>query len=196
MFKCPSEDTERPVTTAVFISMHTYHNGGTATVTGYIYNIRTTPAAQNLGRTNYVGVAGTGSGNSAYWREWDGLFANRTESNLGQLANQDGSSNTMMFGELIGRTNGSDQNAYSMSWMGVGVMWAVRGTPGDPFGRWSAFSSRHTSSTNFCFGDGSVRGVKQDGSLNVVRAGNWELFMRLSGMRDGKTVDQAILLVN
>src|SRR5207244_12294454 len=83
--------------------------------------------------------------------KYEGLFTNRSANKLGAVP--DGTSNTLMFGEILG---GFDSTTLSMrtlimSWFGVGALPTKfgMGQPNQPYGNslpgagWPTFSSRH-----------------------------------------------------
>jgi prepilin-type processing-associated H-X9-DG protein len=179
--------------------------GGSCTVETYTYS-----ASHNLGLTNYLGVCGSrGTGtmgvingaeqfNSTY-RRYAGIFDNRTQTSIGQIP--DGTSNTLLFGEAIGNDDGT--TLYRYTWMSFGAMGTYRGLGGpSPSAStpvsWGQFSSRHPGGVLFCFGDGSVRSLRRDGTqptgsynfdnLSTLPA-NWLVLQRLAGTSDGELVD-------
>lgn len=133
-----------------------------------------------MGRSNYLGVAGVGSNfrapNSA--NVYAGIYGNRSHHTFASI--QDGSSNTLAFGETTG---GNDNylaggqgriRRYSMSWIGGCAMaskWGLRNrfpcpidsnADQDPYyRRWYQFSSEHPQITQFALGDGSVRPISE-----------------------------------
>lgn len=130
-----------------------------------------------LGRSNYVGVAGGYS--QTQLRQTDvytGCFTSRSE--VGTEHVRDGTSNTLMFGEFAG---GFENNVrkYSFSWMGAGTMPTMFGM-GDKERPLGQFSSFHGNTTQFCYIDGSVRGVTNDIEDAVLLA--------ISGIQDQKIV--------
>ena len=64
--------------------------------------------------------------------------------------------------------------------------------------RGAFFSSRHTSVVQFCFADGSVRGVSRGGTLlsgpTATPSSDWYVLQQLAGMRDGGTRDTSVLV--
>jgi prepilin-type N-terminal cleavage/methylation domain-containing protein len=154
----------------------------------------------NLGRTNYMGVAGVQSNfpfpNSGEPHE--GIYGNRTKHTFGSIL--DGSSNTLAFGEIIGGyanyLGGNRTRNFSQSWMGGGalpVKWGLKNrypcpidsnADQNPYYRaWYMFSSEHPQITQFALGDGSVRPIGENIDL-------WPWYY-IAGMRDQQTVELA-----
>jgi prepilin-type N-terminal cleavage/methylation domain-containing protein len=178
-FLCPSSDDLYANSLGVIISTHMYPQGGLAVLDGvYILN---SDGAAGLGRTNYVGVAGY-FGNVA--PAYAGPLTNRSRLALGQFASADGTSNTMMFGEVLGDTDFPPRQ-FAFSWMGAGVLPTAWGTPTGTSSQWLNFSSKHTGIVQFCFGDGSVRGIRQ----NIGGGNDYVNFVFASGWSDGQVVD-------
>jgi prepilin-type N-terminal cleavage/methylation domain-containing protein len=201
IFKCPSDQVDAEVTFGVIVRTHIYH-----TPTGG-QNWTVTVAPTDLGRTNYVGVAGgAGKGTNTFYAQYEGIMCNRSDNSLGQLSVQDGTSNTLMFGEGIGRTELNNTltqvtapDAYAWSWFGVGAIGTGFGMSRD--GWRLRFSSRHPAVVQFCFGDCSVRGVRfgttaWDGqTINANSPSpDWFLLQQLGGRKDGFSADTSTLL--
>ena len=178
------------------------------------------PKDANLGRTNYVGVAGAaGHGTIPFWSRYEGIFTNRSQTRLTDIS--DGTSNTLMYGEATGGLGtieiynweaGAPAPSdtpdgllhYSLSWMGVGSMRTCWGMdPVNP--KHASFSSAHPGVVQFCFADGSVRPLKHGNTAwrsNTTAAGiistpaesPWWVFQELAGMRDGGLRDPSGLL--
>jgi len=130
-----------------------------------------------IGRTNYLGVAGYAG--QAVAPELQGAFTNRTLISIGQMAAADGTSNTLFFGEC-GTGTDTLTGTLAHTWMGSGALPTAWGTPDIRSGTWYAFSSRHTAVVQFCYGDGSVHGVRKGftdpaspGYVNYVFASGW-----------------------
>ncbi len=154
--------------------------------------------AHNLGRTNYVGVAGLagrGSKNplpgapAGYtFGLYEGMFYNRSDTTLGQLAVQDGSSNTLMFGEALGgletpKEGEMPRRLTSFSYF-CGALPTYQGLPPAGQGPWNTFSSRHTKMVNFAKGDGAVIGLRR-GQTATPQSNDWWVFQEMAGRRDG-----------
>jgi len=167
-FNCPSDPRQRPKKGIGAVLITYYRGSGLATLTiGYFPD----PGLQ-LGRTNYLGVAG-GMGRIGYtpWDRWEGVFVKRMPHAFRDI--RDGSSNTMMFGEVLG---GRPQPSFLYSWMGCGAMptaWGL-GHKG-----WWHFDSYHPGGVQFAFSDGSVHMISETIERRV--------FIYLSGIRDGRT---------
>jgi hypothetical protein len=133
------------------------------------------PGASKLGRTNYLGSAGmAGSGGKtplagpgarpgATWDDFEGVFGNRSTLTLQKLAAQDGTANTLMFGESLAGVGSAADDAeyrYAFSWF-CGALPTYYGLPEPGQNTWRAFSSSHTDVVLFAFADGSVRGLRR-----------------------------------
>src|SRR5262249_9453509 len=109
----------------------------------------------------------------------------------------DGTSNTIAFGEtLAGKANNRD---FRLSWMGSGSMSTRYGVPDPSYTAWS-FSSRHSGVVNFGFCDGSVRAIRNNGTLGgypgrtlVWNDPQYAAFQYAAGMNDGFVIDFSVL---
>jgi prepilin-type processing-associated H-X9-DG protein len=104
----------------------------------------------------------------------------------------------MMFGELLGG-NSPGSRDFQQTWMGTGIMFTFRGLCNGPAGsatavNWAGFSSNHSGVVQFCFGDGSVRGIRHGGSsarsaatgaTGTTPSSAWWAFQALAGSGDG-----------
>jgi prepilin-type N-terminal cleavage/methylation domain-containing protein/prepilin-type processing-associated H-X9-DG protein len=158
-----------------------------------------------LGRTSYGGCGGMARGTSEYWSRYEGIFTNRSENALSRIP--DGTSNTLLLGEFDGGWGGGQRQVHS-AWIGTAIQPTWGGLPrgSEPFLFGIDFSSRHPGVVQFCFADGSVRGVKKGTSW--IDWANWDLanlwpdryptdwwvFQELGGLRDGGTRDTSPLL--
>src|SRR5262249_46654226 len=119
----------------------------------------------------------------------------------------DGCSNTLLLGEVDGgREDGRRQ--YHAAWMGVGAMptWSGLAGGGEPFQFATQFGSKHAGVVQFCFADGSVRGLRKGNSW--IDWWNWELadlypdryppgwwvLQELAGGNDGGVRNSSVLL--
>ena len=205
ILQCPSDTANAgEATVGMSALMHSFDSGPPAGAEGIVMYYF--PGAFGLGKTNYTGVAGPGWNDgsiaapaslNANYKPYTGIFTNRSKVKIANIG--DGSSNTLMFGEGLG---GNDPGArdFQWSWMGTGSMATFRGLCNGPAGsatavNWAGFSSRHTGIVQFCFGDGSVRGLKHGSSSArnaatgcagcTTPSSGWWCFQALAGKDDG-----------
>jgi prepilin-type N-terminal cleavage/methylation domain-containing protein len=183
-FECPS-DNPYVETLGIIAASHQYK-----TPTGFDQDFggfAVGSGADNLGRTNYLGVAGYGGAWVGPASPFIGVFTNRSSVTLAQLTAADGASNTLLFGEYIGDSDtGTPQ--LSATWIGTGTLataWGLE-TGSDPKNGPFMFASHHTGIVNFCFGDGSVRGLRKGQNQGTI---GWVNYVYASGWQDGQTVD-------
>jgi prepilin-type N-terminal cleavage/methylation domain-containing protein len=180
--------------------------------------------ADAAGRTNYVANCGS-IGRSTIMAPgphlgiYEGILVNRGRISLGQVTVQDGTSNTLLFGETLGG-EGIGPRTLVSAWMGAGQQctWFGLGRGNGPMlnpdGSASSqitvganlynFSSRHAAGVQFAWGDGSVRTVKFAQTVPTMQQFNmtlqvpmpmsllttdWGLLQQLSGRNDGYNVD-------
>jgi prepilin-type N-terminal cleavage/methylation domain-containing protein len=171
-FLCPSDNAQSANNQSAMTATWSSGSGWTLTTAWF-------SGYSSLGRTNYVGVAGyggLGTGSDAY----AGVLANRTRTGIGTI--QDGTSNTLLFGETMGdnRTRSTDLSA---TWMGVGALPTAWGMTEDA--GWWQFGSKHPGINQFTFADGSVRGIRKVGSSGT----GWLNYVYASGAAEGATID-------
>ncbi len=111
-FTCPS-DTPYDKTTFVVTYTCFCVDGGNCDTGGNGYSDGT---GNVLGRTNYLGVGGlTGHVGIAPIDHYQGVFFNRSKIDFRDIT--DGSSHTLLFGEIMGGSLPSDQNGqFSFAW--------------------------------------------------------------------------------
>jgi prepilin-type N-terminal cleavage/methylation domain-containing protein len=171
IFECPA-DNPYSNTTGVFAANAVYcGGGGSCGMTAWYFGGN----QPNLGRTNYVGCAGgLGVTNSSGWNTYQGIFVSQLDRTIVNVTVADGTANTLMFGETLGgRCSGNRDFAYA--WMGMGQLPTAWGLTYNC--QWYTYGARHSGIIQFCFGDGSVRGVNVNSSGTDYR--------RASGYQDG-----------
>jgi prepilin-type N-terminal cleavage/methylation domain-containing protein len=166
-----------------------------------------------FGITNYAGVAGLGQGGSPLWDKYQGIFGNRTKTKLAAIP--DGSSNTLLFGEICGTwttsakviSNGvastpsaGGELEYDLSWVGTGAMYTRRGLGSGKDSEWRQFSSFHSGVVQFAQGDGSVKALRVGSTKNVPDTNSgvggstdWYILQAMAGKADGTVADTSAL---
>ena len=197
VFLCPSE-THYDQTIGVGIAAHYYHDqaGPHVTAMALPNNV-----AGTLGQSNYAGISGScGKGTDLFWARYEGILVNRGDYTLGQISVQDGTSNTLMFGEYLASNDPSfnqpNVKHYAGTWMGVGAAGVIAGLPNMPEPPWYCFSSRHAAVVQFCFGDCSTRGVRRGTTANIDFQINsdWGILQAMAGRKDSYVYDLARLV--
>jgi prepilin-type processing-associated H-X9-DG protein len=152
-----------------------------------------------LARTNYVGVAGCGSGTHPFFSKFMGIYANRSDLTLGHVTALDGASNTLLYGETCGSGLGRSVGIMDISWMAGGSLGTYRGLERAMRARISTFSSCHSGGVQFCFADGAVRLIRfgagqWNGDPSNPSGPDWLLLQQLAGWRDGGSGDTSRLI--
>jgi prepilin-type N-terminal cleavage/methylation domain-containing protein len=207
VFLCPAAELRdgTGTTTGAFAFFNSWAPDGIATgphgsgIVGFYF---AHPAADGLGATNYIGVAGANfidahshsptDGPGADLSLYEGFFGNRSAVKLAAV--NDGTSNTLMFGEGLGGSTppgmGWLSQDFTWSWMGVGCLGTKFGIK-SPSGGWNFFSSRHTSGlVQFCFGDAHVSAVRPAAtSQRNPAVKDWIVLQQMSGKADNQPYD-------
>ena len=203
-YLCPSDvprQTDRVVTSAG------YYNDNVGTY--YTLNNFT---GGPYGLSNYTGVAGSGQktvtsstafGPGVNTTKYYGIFTNRSKTTI--IGISDGSSNTLMFGEVMTpdvgacttSTGGTSTGClYSTPWVGAGGKTTLLGLSNNPKSTSTVyrFGSRHTGVVLFAMGDGAIRNVKVGGTINWNPASpDWTVLMQMAGKNDGEVYDSSAL---
>jgi prepilin-type N-terminal cleavage/methylation domain-containing protein len=161
-------------------------NGG-----AHVYS--SAPGRLVVGRSNYIGMGGYYAP-SAY-PQYKGFFTHMSNNSLGRVL--DGTSNTIMFGEMAGgfiawNLSGGIPNGVSgASWPAgfnysgfqvpaAGSQVLAPGPNNSTNDYWYRFSSLHTNGINVCMGDGSIRFLR-----TTIDFTTW---VYITGIEDGNIV--------
>jgi len=183
-FVCPSDNAQLTSTTSGVLDQ--YATFGNSIWIDYVND---TPGfGHEMGASNYVGCAGylgddTSSATSVKYK---GIYFANSRTKMTDI--QDGTSNTIAFGETLGGSGGSSRD-FRLTWMGAGAMPTAWGLPTTSTAAWTQFSSRHTGIVQFGFGDGSVRGFRQGATTGTA----YNTYIAASGMADGVVVDLTVV---
>ena len=143
---------------------------------------------QALGKTNYApnnGYVGLGLG----FDQYAGYFGNRTRNTI--VGAQDGSSNTILFGEVmpveVGFTSGNKKTAYAwISSPAIATGWRGINPWTDGSIYFYRYGSAHTGIVQFVMGDGGVRSFRKPTS--------WPQIVWASAMNDGQVYDPSSIM--
>lgn len=193
MFLCPSDDPYASTDGEYFV--HRIN-----TQPGWSWGIIWSGVGTEIGRTNYLAVAGQAGivKNTTNPRKArHGIFWNRSKTTFGKIS--DGSSNTLAFGEVTGAWNFPQRRSgrsTSHGWMcgplfteAMRTVYKTSWLPSDGgdgvcdaletcwwYQGWQ-FSSNHSGIVQYAMADGSVQGLSE----NMDN----ETFLNLSGKADG-----------
>jgi prepilin-type N-terminal cleavage/methylation domain-containing protein/prepilin-type processing-associated H-X9-DG protein len=177
-YLCPADNPETS-SVGTYVLWCTFINKkGLLDYRGYFYRGAFGAA---LGRTNYMPSMGYFGVTGAPVDQYEGVFQTQKQAGVDQVSASDGTANTLLFGEALGDVE-TGARQYSLAWIGAGGM--ITGGGIDP-ADWYTFGSKHTGVINFCFADGSVRGVQKGADpIPVIYASGWH---------DGRVYDASAL---
>lgn len=187
LYICPSDD---PYANTVQTDMLTHTFRTRSGFDLFVGGFTMAEGGGNLGRTNYVGVAGYGGQiNDAAVDRYAGVFCNRSSVSLAQLTAADGSSNTLLFGEWLDDFEAGPR-LFAPAWIGAGSLPAAYGTAPSKDHGYFQFNSKHNGLVQFCMGDGSVRGLRKG-----IAPGSpaYNSFIAASGWCDGAALDLSLI---
>lgn len=198
LFACPSDELYLQVSNSDYV----WHVIGEFNSPGnpnfFLSGFVSTAQSHLLGRTNYVGVLGgqLGVPGTSTRRTNPGLLGQNSALTLGQVTAKDGSSNTLLFGEVVATGSGGTPRPFG--WISIGSMPTYYGlSKGETFFN---FSSNHAAGVQFCFGDGSVRTLRygptfSDGFQPEAQwSPEYKCLQALSGWKDGLRINTDILI--
>jgi prepilin-type N-terminal cleavage/methylation domain-containing protein len=188
-FLCPSNPDPGGYNTTLLGCY--YGTAGTDLPTGGAVNshvFSSAPGRLVVGRSSYTGMGGYYSPSTN--PEYRGYFTHMSTNKL--ASTPDGTSNTILFGELSGGwiawagSGGIPDGVSGYSWVSgfnySGFDSPYAGSAANPStSKWWAFSSQHTNIVNFCWGDGSVRSLNSGIEF-------FPLWIGLTGIQDGFVV--------
>lgn len=186
-FECPSDQMNASDT---FLTISAEERDGfpgdILTVANRLTTTDNNAFGDSIGVTNYVGIGGPVGDvdDDGIWANFEGIFGNRSKTTFGNIS--DGTSNTLLFGEVVSFETGSfgTESAISYSWMGNAVLpmnfWpkSVQGTNGIRISY--AYRSNHPGVVQFASADGAVHTISENAELTTMQ--------NLSGRSDGTVV--------
>jgi prepilin-type N-terminal cleavage/methylation domain-containing protein len=182
---CPSAPSPETYVTALLGCY--YGTPGVDLPAGYGGNAHvfsSAPGRLVVGRSNYIGMGGYYA--PSQYSANRGYFTHLSKNKVNC---PDGSSNTIMFGEMQGGqinwggSGGIPNGPSSPGWV-AGFNYSGFGSPvAKPIStsEWYLFSSSHTGIINMGFGDGSVRSVRH----NL----DWGAWLAMTGIQDGVIIN-------
>jgi len=143
--------------------------------------------------TNTFNIPGAAGGTVPFFPmyAYNGPFGGSSQTRVTDI--QDGSSNTVAFGETLGGQVFPDGSTdFHLSWAGSGSLPSIGGNRvRASFGRYCSF---HTAVNNFVFCDGSVRPLTKVLLIPVDPPPvSWYVFQAACGMQDGVTIDYSAI---
>lgn len=209
-FLCPSDNAEGvfvPGGSGFIYGFQVWGTGGgtAPTISAYGMNdVLGRPVARDTAPTNYLGVVGrfpvsastyasTGATATAI-DTYAGVFRFNRQNKIGSIA--DGTSNTLLFGEVTGGwTNGGNApttRTWSFCWnsSGLPIHWNTKTMAGVAYNTslrvWNRFTSMHTGGVlQWTLGDGSVKAIPNNTDPDVM--------LRLGGLADGEVFDGSVI---
>jgi hypothetical protein len=183
LFVCPSDTPyDKPDPLVVFFLYPNSMGEGDTMVAGFMQSGASLPLGDYigvpLGRTNYLGSAGY-IGHSGFppFDLYQGVFYDHSKIDFRDVT--DGTSHTLLFGEVMGGETGNLGAGMSYPWIGAGAIGTAWGMSDRP--TWGQFGSRHPGIAQFCLVDGSVRPISTSIDQNT--------YLYLSGIADGHNVE-------
>lgn len=180
---CPSVPEFKPALGGIFVVAYgTPGTDFTPVWGGPPANTHLYYPSTTMGRTNYLGV----SGSWVYGPGYYGVFYYNRPLKITDI--NDGTSNTLMFGETCGGNFGAANNPLvTYSWMcsSLYTEFGLGNGVNDPYAG-AFFGSGHTNSVNFAFCDGSVRPLTNPSQYSS--GSGFALLLALSGIDDKQVV--------
>jgi len=206
-YRCPSDSVGGAMDTANGALIQAMVPPDIAPTNACTYGWFTNGNQYDIGTTNYTGVAGAigdngitnspSDGPGVNLAKYRGIYYNRSKTKITAIT--DGTSNTLAFGEGLGRSATVQPADFAWAWMSVGSMVTKfglqngnAGTGGSSGSVPLCFGSNHTGVINFAFADGAVRTIRP-GSAGVrnplpgfpAMTADWAVLQQMSGATDG-----------
>jgi type II secretory pathway pseudopilin PulG len=157
IFRCPSAPNYEPQSApgpdngGTLLGLHVFNTPtlGPWTVGWKEDYLGQAAAYRFLAKTNYMGVAGCGAGTHPFYSQFQGIYTNRSQHTLGQLTVLDGTSNTLLYGELAGTHWNSPPDTKDICWMAGGGLGTYLGLQRARTAPIITFSSWHAAGVQF-----------------------------------------------
>jgi len=199
-FECPSDPNDQPENNSfgtgqtggwIIGGMHVRNlDPSTVVTSGFWYeDYNSVETLMPLGKSNYTGCAGLGRGTHPTWSKYEGIMVTRNPKKLEGIS--DGTSNTIMFTEVSGRSHASfagRNNVFAHSWVGTGTISTGYGTMNGKDAFVYQMSSHHTGVVNVCMGDGAVKAIRAGIPRNTADSA-WLILQAMGGANDGQVAD-------
>jgi len=195
---CPSAAKYDPIagnprSGGTILGLHVYSDKTNVITSFWIGDYLQASEYKFLAKTNYLGSAGCGVGDNAEYSRYQGVYTNRSKATLAQIANADGASNTLLYGES------AQVEKFDICWVGGGAMGTYQGLKSSSSSSFTSFSSFHIAGSQFCFADGTVRLVRygKTSFWNGTPSGNpqdWLTLQQLAGWKDGQVATLSSLI--
>ena len=206
-YRCPSDSVNGAMDTTNGAIIQAMPDPSSAPTNAVTYGFFTNGNQYDIGTTNYTGVAGAigangstaspSDGPGVNLAKYQGIYYNRSKTKITAIT--DGTSNTLAFGEGLGRSVAVPPADFAWAWIGVGCMPTKFGLQNSTTGSGGSsgsvpicFGSNHSGVVNFAFGDGAVRTIRT-GSTGVrnplpgypAMTADWAVLQQMSGATDG-----------